>query len=83
MVFIKALLTSLVLAVPLVLGRYLLHLVNIDVLTISAGASTAQRVPEACQFLLPIVQDIQDNLFTNECGDSVCPNFLVMYIALT
>jgi len=27
-------------------------------------------VPKQCEFLLPIVDDLQDNLFENECGDA-------------
>jgi hypothetical protein len=70
----KKSLVALVSAFPLVLGTRLFFLVNIDaILTIVAGASISTRnhVPEKCKFLLPIVDNLVHNLFTNECGDAV------------
>jgi cytochrome c peroxidase len=55
MVFKKAL-AALVFTLPLVLG-----------LTINRRAAV---VPAKCAFLLPIADDLLDNLFTNECGDA-------------
>jgi cytochrome c peroxidase len=52
---LKKSLSALVFALPLVLG-----------LSIKQRAA----VPEACAFLLPIADDLLDNLFTNECGDA-------------
>lgn len=34
------------------------------------GVNTAINL--ACCSLFPVVQDIQENFLTNECGDSVC-----------
>jgi hypothetical protein len=48
-------LSALVFALPLVLG-------------LSIKQRTA--VPEKCAFLVPIADDLLDNLFTNECGDA-------------
>src|ERR1700678_2647956 len=69
----KKSLAALVFALPLVFGTRLFFLVNIDALTIFAGASISQRsdVPEKCQFLVPIVNTLVEDLFTNECGDAV------------
>src|ERR1700678_3716483 len=70
----KKSLAAVVLALPLVFGStQLFFLVNIDVLTILAGASISRQsdVPEKCQFLVPIVDNLVDNLFTNECGNAV------------
>jgi len=71
----KKSLAALVFALPLVFGTRLFFLVNIDALTIFAGASISQRsdVPEKCQFLVPIVNTLVEDLFTNECGDAVLP----------
>jgi hypothetical protein len=54
MVFKKAF-SALIFALPLVLG-------------LSIKRQTA--VPEQCAFLVPIAEDLLDNLFTNECGDA-------------
>jgi len=54
MAFKKAF-SALVLALPLVL---------VDGLTVKRTTN------DKCSFLVPIVQDLQDNLFTNECGDT-------------
>jgi len=51
---VKKSLSSILLALPLVLG------VAID----------RRAVPEQCAFLVPIVEDLADNLFDNECGDA-------------
>jgi len=48
-------LPTLLLSLPLVLGAVIRR----------QGA-----VPEQCTFLLPIVDDLMDNLFENECGDA-------------
>ena len=60
-------------------------LVNIDVLTIAAGASISRRsdVPKECAFLLPIVDTLVDDLFTNQCGDAVRLDSPINNIALT
>lgn len=40
-------------------------------------------VPKQCEFLLPIVDDLQDNLFENECGDAVSFSLYLIYLILT
>jgi len=47
-------LSAIVLALPLVRGAVI----------------NRQAVPEQCAFLVPIVEDLTDNLFDNECGDA-------------
>jgi len=47
--------SALILALPVVLG---------------AAIDRRATVPEQCTFLLPIVDDLMDNLFENECGDA-------------
>ena len=63
---------TLVLALPLVLGMNLSFSKNVDVLNmISASLSKVRRNNPACDFLETIKDDLIENLFTNECGDTV------------
>ena len=71
MVF-KRSLAALALALPLVLGMNLFFSKNFDVLNMIIAASPSQvRTKKACEFLEPIKEDLLDNLFDNECGDTV------------
>ena len=71
MVFKKSL-AALALALPLVLGMNLFFSKNIDVLNMTIAASPSQvRTNPACDFLEPIKADLLENLFDNECGDTV------------
>ena len=69
----KKSLVSLVLALPLVLGTKIIFGKNVDVLTmISLAAFPSKRsTAGACDFLEPIKTDLLENLFDNECGDTV------------
>jgi hypothetical protein len=69
----KKSLAALVLALPLVLGMNLLVFfsMNVDVLTMIAALPGEVRSNKACDFLEPIVTDLLENLFDNECGDTV------------
>jgi hypothetical protein len=69
----KKSLAALVLALPLVLGINLFFSKNVDVLNMIAASPSKVRssVPSACEFLEPIMTDIIENLFDNECGDGV------------
>ena len=86
MVFKKSLI-ALVLALPLVLGMTLLffnNLKNIGVLMIMIAASPSQVRSSACDFLEPIKEDLLENLFDNECGDTVSllsPNCYEHYLS--
>jgi hypothetical protein len=71
----KKYLAALFFAIPPILGMTLLFSENddIDVLNsniIAASPSQVQSNP-ACDFLEPIKKDLLDNLFENECGDTV------------
>ena len=76
MVFKKSL-AALVLALPIVLGMNLFISENLDVLTMIAALPNQVRENKACAALAPIVDDLLDNLFDNECGDTV--SFLSPY----
>ena len=69
----KKSLAALILTLPLVLGRNLFFSKNVDVLTIMmiAASPSQVRANKACAFLEPIVDDLLENLFDNECGDTV------------
>ena len=72
MVFKKSL-AALVLALPLVLGMNTFFIKNVDVLTWTMIAASPSQVRSnaACDFLEPIKADLLENLFDNECGDTV------------
>ena len=68
----KKSLAALVFALPLVFGTNLYFSNNVDVLTTVVAASPAKRSNNpACNPLVPIVQDLVENLFDDECGDAV------------
>ena len=69
----KKFFAALVLALPLVLGMNLFFSnVRVDVLTIMMiAASPSQVRSAACEALEPIKADLLENLFDNECGDTV------------
>ena len=67
----KKSLVSLVLALPLVLGMNIIFGKNADVLTMISLAALPSKRNSACNFLEPIKTDLLDNLFDNECGDTV------------
>jgi hypothetical protein len=83
MVFKKSL-SALVFVLPLVIGTDLC-LGKYQCADHAAGASISRRsdVPSECAFLLPIVDTLVDDLFTNECGDAVCLDFPLNNIGLT
>ena len=66
----KKSLVALILALPFVLGMDLAFCKNVDVLTMIAASPSKVR-STACDFLEPIKTDLLDNLFDNECGDTV------------
>ena len=70
MVFRKSL-AALVLALPLVLGMNLYLSKNFDVLNMITASPTQRQINSACDFLEPIKADLLENLFDNECGDTV------------
>ena len=72
MVFKKSL-AALVLALPLVLGMNLFYRKDVDVLNMIAASPSQVRTNKACDFLEPIKEDLLENLFDNECGDTVSP----------
>ena len=67
----KKCLVALFLALPLVLGTNLFSSKNVDVLNIIAASPSQVRSNPACDFLEPIKQDLLENLFENECSDTV------------
>ena len=67
----KKSLAALILALPLILGMRSFFSKNVDVLTIIAASPSKVRTTAACEFLEPIKTDLLDNLFDNECGDTV------------
>ena len=70
MVFKKSL-AALVLALPLVLGMSLFFNENVHILIVVAGLPSKRALNPKCAFLEPIKADLIENLFTNECGDTV------------
>lgn len=74
----KKYLAALVLALPLVLGMNLFLSKNVDVLNMISASPRKVRPNPACDFLEPIKKDLIENLFTNECGDTVSLCLLVM-----
>ena len=70
MVFKKSL-AALVFALPLILGMNLIFSKNVDSLTMISLAALPNKRNAACDFLEPIKQDLLENLFDNECGDTV------------
>lgn len=70
----KKTLAALIFALPLVLGMnlFLFSSKSVDMLTmIAASPSKVQSKSAACDFLGPIMTDLLDNLFDNECGATV------------
>ena len=70
MVFKKSF-AALVFALPLVLGMNLFFSKNDDLLTMISLAALPNKRNTACDFLEPIKADLLENLFDNECGDTV------------
>jgi hypothetical protein len=68
----KKSLAALVLALPLVLGNEPIFSKNVDVLNmIAASPSKVRSAALACGPLEAIKTDLLNNLFNNECGDTV------------
>ena len=59
--------------IPLILGMNLFQVFskNADVLNMIAASPSQVRSNPACDFLEPIKKDLLENLFDNECGDTV------------
>ena len=75
----KKFLAALVFAVPVVLGMHLFFLNKLIILKCScmvAGLPGKRGLNPKCEFLQPILTDLVENLFTNECGDTVSLFFL-------
>ena len=70
MVFKKSL-AALAFALPHILGMNLFFSKNVDLLTIILLVALPSKRNSACDFLEPIKQDLLENLFDNECGDTV------------
>ena len=79
----KKSLAALVFALPLVLGMSLFFSKNADVLNMIAASPSQVRSNAACNFLEPIKADLLENLFDNECGDTVSIFFSLLSIYLT
>ena len=80
----KKFFAALVIALPLVLGMDLFFSKIADVLNMIPASPSQVRSNFACDFLEPIKADLLENLFDNECGDTVsifC--LLIMSINLT
>ena len=67
----KNYLAALFLALPLVTGMNIFLSKNVDVLNMIAASPSQVRSNSACDFLEPIKQDLLENLFENECSDTV------------
>ena len=67
----KKYLAALVLALPSILGMNLFLAGMFDVLNMISALPTTPSNNSACDFLEPIKTDLIENLFTNECGDTV------------
>ena len=72
MVFKKSL-AALLLVIPLALGIKPILQQKFDVLTMIAASPSELQERSACSFLGPIVDDLIENLFDNQCGDTVSP----------
>ena len=75
----KKSLAALVLALPVVFGMHLFFKQNIVMLIRLAGLPSKRGLNPKCEFLQPILTDLVDNLFTNECGDTVSLFFSPYY----
>jgi hypothetical protein len=69
----KKSLATLILTLPQVLvhGMNLFFSKNVDVLTMIAALPNEVRANKACEPLEAIKADLLENLFNNECGDTV------------
>ena len=67
----KKSLAALILTLPLVLGMNLFFSKNVDDLTMITASPSQVRANPACEPLEAIKTDLLENLFDNECGDTV------------